>query len=960
MQTRGKAKTRETRAVPMLPTMESTDDTTTPPPQIAMPRSSSTWQKHYELLAKTSGSKSNATLYHEWRLVNSISSCVSFLNDNQDSCLLVMNVYQQFVLLHNVAHIDNNYFLSLNGNVPKFTSLIAFWITDPIINATLASTTAKRPTTTHNETNDGNNDETNLLDESPENQKLAALPTFMDHKSILVIPHSIASYLIHLGNPLSTSDIANALNDLEAYHFPDNSENEDTNDLEYYEDIKFGTNCIRDFVNRATSESIAPLDLNPSADSNLIQFYLNGRSPLDPKTPTTTPVRIPIRSSKTTKPKGNAKSKQAPKGGLSTSKRTANPKPSSAKQHPQPIATTRQHRSGDQQSSTINPPAHRPLPQSLDGNTVNADTPSTSNQSTSDNRSTTDSSDSQDSPSSKASSDSDSTPRHSQNTQKRSKKSKTMSNAYTHNHPTFPPTIPPTLLPQTMHYGQQPHFPMHPQTMPQPNLNFQHNPNYAQLPFTDPSIHNQQPPSLPAPYDPTPYPPYDPNQFTQYDPNQFSQFNPTHVQPPPPNQFPQFDGPLPYQYTFSQLHQNPTLTSHSDEKQFKKKLNRFNSLPDNIRILYLRGSLEYSTSCDPVIPATKLLDFLDCSKKHQHADFLRNELQRYEARGSFNRGHSTKLANNGPLWTKETPEGLTIFAISPSLTISAGDQKKDDLRALKVNNKQKLNDGEYEDLVTKDWHFPQSVQQMETQLYTFVSALKILFGERSILARQVESWLIHLRKFWAKYEAQCIDHGHWGTRVLLSIDNAIQMHFKQLQSYRAPNSAIDTYWIDHHFRELQRDVEANRFQQPIPDVMFKDENIKQKLVSNQQNKASKNKKKEGESSAPNQSKTNQKPTDENSKPTTAPTANITPATNPKRNPKWNIPSNKDFKSCFYNDKKLETPPAHDGKPFCILFHVSGRCKRGDTCQFNHADPRDVNATKEWEDYLKKQYGVSSL
>lgn len=129
--------------------------------------------------------------------------------------------------------------------------------------------------------------------------------------------------------------------------------------------------------------------------------------------------------------------------------------------------------------------------------------------------------------------------------------------------------------------------------------------------------------------------------------------------------------------------------------------------------------------------------------------------------------------------------------------------------------------------------------------------------------------------------------------------------------------------------------------------MTQDETIKKKLNDGQQNQqASKeNKKRRGGKENFDNNKENKTPFDP---------ANF--VTNTKINADWAIPEGKSFSGIFFQKgKKPEKPPSHNGKSFCLMFHVNGVCKKGKECTFNHDDPRDVVMAVPFKEYLSKLY-----
>lgn len=68
------------------------------------------------------------------------------------------------------------------------------------------------------------------------------------------------------------------------------------------------------------------------------------------------------------------------------------------------------------------------------------------------------------------------------------------------------------------------------------------------------------------------------------------------------------------------------------------------------------------------------------------------------------------------------------------------------------------------------------------------------------------------------------------------------------------------------------------------------------------------------------------------------------------------PTKTNYYDTFHKNKDHQ-PPTHN-IPFCIQYLVCGHCNRGKNCKFSHADPRDVQLEKAFDEYCEKAYAHS--
>jgi hypothetical protein len=55
---------------------------------------------------------------------------------------------------------------------------------------------------------------------------------------------------------------------------------------------------------------------------------------------------------------------------------------------------------------------------------------------------------------------------------------------------------------------------------------------------------------------------------------------------------------------------------------------------------------------------------------------------------------------------------------------------------------------------------------------------------------------------------------------------------------------------------------------------------------------------------------------------------------------------------LYRKDTNNTIPSHNGTKFCVMYHTIGRCKRGQSCAYEHTCPTKCGKGKEFNEYLK--------
>lgn len=725
-----------------------------PPSSSVIPiikRPKKTWKAHYEHLATLD--QSAGLIIQEWEASSDLQSIRDFILRHPNSCLLTVDHHGNLALLHNVTFVEGTYCVGLIGNDPKSTSPISFSLSSDIFCYDPVEEDHRKPAAV-------------TMTESEEDQSDTNLVTAFlnpEHKSMVVVPPIIAASLIGLARPLSPVQIETELNDLEAIFFIQTDDEAAAQPISHLE-VQTATNAVRDFLTRAANGATHRIHLDSILNSHVLDVYLNGRSPKVQHTSGLLAKPLaPQNTSQQTVPKRSSKQNTGPAKTSDTSTYTNTGLHGTIPQHIDPTQTRAPP------TSTTPPPAqmthlsitaapsklitNQPVDQFEQSSPDNDDDQSSSKSSKSDSASSTNS------------------PILKPDKASRSKQLRLFSANEPHHH-SVPQPIPiqPQPGPQTFAYHPGQPFPHgHPSSTNYPLYapfgphRVSHNPTQPQFgPHHNPANSRFLAPP------PAPTAAFQQNPFMGPQP-------PIHIRPPMPIPIAQpiwahqAQQPLshqPYNYDNSIL--PPVLDAQRyGEKRINRKISKFYKLPDSIQMIYIRGSAVNLHDPDPPSPSPKLLDFLEFTKNYRHASYLTGALARFQVRGSFDKGHATKLATSGPLWPNPNyPEGLTVFAISSSVIPIDSERQKADLRDLKVQNKQKLSDTEYVDLTTKDWHIPRTPHQMDNQLYTYICTIQVLFGDNCFLAAQLSTWRLHLQAHWPIYEQYCNDFKTWGTKVL--------------------------------------------------------------------------------------------------------------------------------------------------------------------------------------------------
>jgi hypothetical protein len=403
-----------------------------------------------------------------------------------------------------------------------------------------------------------------------------------------------------------------------------------------------------------------------------------------------------------------------------------------------------------------------------------------------------------------------------------------------------------------------------------------------------------------------------------------------------------------------------SLSKDLYSERIPKKANIFDNLPSNQQLVLLRGQVKnhFGDQEEPTTLFPTCTEVFESTAKAKAATTFHNLLFKNNGRGEYQRGHITTIAHGGPVWSNRNyPEGLTIFAIHPSADNSIENRQKEEIASIKAAHDNHLDNGEVLFLAKKSYHFPSCAYEMEQMIKTFVIVLALLFGPASLVARSVRVIQDHIQNNFDIYLDQHKERPNWSTRVLFAIDNNVQSYLRKLQSPE-PIEQISSHNIQQNLQRLIDDIENRSLAVTIPTSIANlrgDHMNKQKDNNNNHNNQypdsnnnNNGKRRRGQEQNNNnnfinrnnqQGQGNQHNNGNQQGNNNRNNANV--AENPKKNPKWILPSGKMFGELFHKNADLmQSAPKHNDKPFCLQYFTKGHCLRGSHCNLSHTDPRD--------------------
>jgi hypothetical protein len=79
-------------------------------------------------------------------------------------------------------------------------------------------------------------------------------------------------------------------------------------------------------------------------------------------------------------------------------------------------------------------------------------------------------------------------------------------------------------------------------------------------------------------------------------------------------------------------------------------------------------------------------------------------------------------------------------------------QKESNIK-IKNSNENNLDNDEIKMMAKQEFYFPENIKEFEVQLYTYITFICLISGDKSILSRQLITWVDHFDRNYSKYES---------------------------------------------------------------------------------------------------------------------------------------------------------------------------------------------------------------
>jgi hypothetical protein len=204
------------------------------------------------------------------------------------------------------------------------------------------------------------------------------------------------------------------------------------------------------------------------------------------------------------------------------------------------------------------------------------------------------------------------------------------------------------------------------------------------------------------------------------------------------------------------------------------------------------------------------------------------------------------------------------------------------------------------------FHAPLSTYLLRHQLNNWYGILQICFGNKSLIAREAKSWIIHVDKNELAYNARFKGDAEFGAKLLGAIDLAF---FNLCDSCFRAVSIHDVDYSKNCLSHLRDNILGNRFHEGLPSYLLSELKSKRKL---------------DDTDPSDQGKTVKKTKDaKDGKEKFKDLGEMVKNTQAVQD--WILPGGK-YKSLFTKDVISTTPPFNDsGLITCNKWHVHGFC-----------------------------------
>jgi hypothetical protein len=284
----------------------------------------------------------------------------------------------------------------------------------------------------------------------------------------------------------------------------------------------------------------------------------------------------------------------------------------------------------------------------------------------------------------------------------------------------------------------------------------------------------------------------------------------------------------------------------------------------------------------------------------------------------------TNLWNCEFFWLlPDSPSGVSVFYCQETKSTNANELEKERYLALA----DKIKPTDIEKLSKQKMYLPTSIMDLVWMTQNFNVVISLCFGPESHSSIFLKDWTNHIYDNRLIYSSIYASDPHFYAKILFTIDNALQIH------WRSCTSATDRLSVNDRvlrMTDIQDSILRLNFNQMLPKsindkILLQLENYKEGKV----NGGSKHQGKKFPSGNQDQNKE-------------------IIYDNDKNHSHWRLKENENFAKVFYKNQK-ECPKDSDGKHICMKFFLRGICNK--SCSRSHNLSKEDE--KKFETFINK-------
>ena len=256
------------------------------------------------------------------------------------------------------------------------------------------------------------------------------------------------------------------------------------------------------------------------------------------------------------------------------------------------------------------------------------------------------------------------------------------------------------------------------------------------------------------------------------------------------------------------------------------------------------------------------------------------------------------------------------------------------------------------------------------QITTYNIVIGVLFGEKSILYKEIEKMIDHMDDNKTEYKKLGNDTNKFFVQVLFKMDLLIQQLLESCKSAEKFKH-VKFGFFKKELKTMRNAIIGRSFSCSLPAIytskdkdklLTRDDmgmstkdkyNNSNNNVNNKKNESSAKNEQGRNNNNNNNGNQNQNNNSNKSKQTNNKQNTETPTDNPELNQDWKLPQDFQVNAFLKENSKTNPLPKYRGNAFCVHYLAKGRCRNGATCGYEHTDPRSVGIGEEWGTYVKK-------